>query len=455
MTPRRLLFKNFYLVYRLDNWVRRHFTPAGLLLLGSMVTAGVFGIDTRQTLAYQLFTLSAGLLLMAILTGLWFRIRVELQRELPRFGTVDQPLYYRLRVRHLGRRLERGLLISDYLKVTPPSFEEFRNRRDTQDKRRNWFDRQVGYPRWMWLLRQRRGGEIEEREMPPLLPGANTDIRMTLCPRRRGYLEFERICLARPDPLNLFKSLRCFSRSDRVLILPRLYTVPHLKLPGRRKYQQGGINLAMSVGDAVEFVSLREYRPGDALRHIHWKSWARLGKPIVKEFQDEFFVRRALVLDTFPGKHQSEAQFEDAVSLAASFACNMFSQDALLDFLFIGAQAYSFTGGRGLGHLDRMLEILAGVERCYDKSFDTLETLVQQHTQTLSGAICVLLEWDSSRQHIIGLLRERRMPVLVLLVTDDPDYYDVEEIKRHANHAHVFQTGHIEEGLRQLSPNLS
>ena len=46
-------------------------------------------------------------------------------------------------------------------------------------------------------------------------------------------------------------------------------------------------------------MSLRDYRPGDPLQRIHWKSFARTGDPVVREYQDEFFERHALILDTF------------------------------------------------------------------------------------------------------------------------------------------------------------
>ena len=72
------------------------------------------------------------------------------------------------------------------------------------------------------------------------------------------------------------------------------------------RYQEGGVALAANIGRSEEFVSLREYRHGDPVRHIHWRSWAKTGKPIVKEFEDEFFVRHALVLDTFTDEPNSE-----------------------------------------------------------------------------------------------------------------------------------------------------
>jgi len=64
------------------------------------------------------------------------------------------------------------------------------------------------------------------------------------------------------------------------------------------------------------------------------------------------------VLDTFSEEPFSEA-FEEAVVCGASFACAIRTQESLLDLLFVGAQAYCFTSGRGLAHVEQILEILA------------------------------------------------------------------------------------------------
>ena len=151
------------------------------------------------------------------------------------------------------------------------------------------------------------------------------------------------------------------------------------------------------------------------MRHIHWRSWARTGKPIVKEFADEFFVRHALVLDTFSDHQHSEA-FEEAVSVAASFACTIQTQESLLDLLFVGAEAYCFTAGRGLAHADQMLEILASVPVCTDKPFANLEHLVLNHANVVSGCICVLLAWDAGRREFVEKLKALGVPVLVVVV---------------------------------------
>jgi uncharacterized protein (DUF58 family) len=141
-----------------------------------------------------------------------------------------------------------------------------------------------------------------------------------------------------------------------------------------------------------------------------------VGRPIVKEYQDEFFVRHALVLDTF-GRTGSPAVFEEAVSVAASFAVAIPSQDSLLDLMFVGPEAYRFTAGRGLAHADRMLEVLAGVEPCVGKPFSALRNAVLERHGELSGAICVLLDWDAERRAFVDALRGAGVPTLTLVIT--------------------------------------
>jgi hypothetical protein len=84
--------------------------------------------------------------------------------------------------------------------------------------------------------------------------------------------------------------------------------------------------------------------------------------------------------------------------------------------LFVGAEAYCFTAGRGLAHADQMLEILASVRVCAGKPFRVLENLVLNHAGAVSGCICVLLAWDEARRSLVKKLKGVGIPVLVVLV---------------------------------------
>ncbi len=303
---RRLLFRAFQVTWVIQQWLALRFTRAGYLVLGGILAASVVGLDTNRTLAYQAFAFLVALLATALLASLTFRGRFTVRRSVPRFGTAGEPLAYKVIVTNTGRHVQRGLTLLEHVADPRPSLDEFLAAREPGEERRNWFDRTVGYPRWMWLIERRRGARLPEAPVPPLLPGGEAEVRVEALPVRRGRLRLVGVTLARPDPFGLYRGFLRLPAPQSLLILPRRYPVPDLDLPGTRRYQQGGVALAASVGDSEEFASLRDYRPGDPLRRIHWRSWARVGRPIVKEYQDEFFVRHALVLDTFgrPGRRR-------------------------------------------------------------------------------------------------------------------------------------------------------
>ena len=388
----KLIYRPVYWIYRTTSgvwyWLRRRFTPAGLCVVGGFVIAGAVGADIENTVIYQSFSLLLALLLLALASSFFFRAKFSATRSLPRIGTAGQPLRYRVQVKNLTPKTQTGLTLIEELADPRPAFPEWlafqvaegrriRPFRVTQYRRKNPF----------------RLATLKNAEVPPLPANGAGEMPVEILPLRRGILRFTGLTLARTDPLGIFRSFSKVAAPQAVLILPRRYPLPPIALPGALRYQEGGVALAANVGRSEEFVALREYRHGDPMRHIHWRSWAKAGKPIVKEFEDEFFVRHALVLDTFDDEPNSEL-LEEAVSVAASFACTVLTQESLLDLLFVGNQSYCFTAGRGLAHADQMLEILASVKNCGDKKFETLEQLVLNHVAAVSGCICVLQRWD-------------------------------------------------------------
>ena len=409
-----LTYKLLYRLYRIFSWGRhwagRRFTRPGLVVLGAVFVAAVLGLDPENSVGYQGFTLLVGLLLVAVLFGFRFKASFGAERLLPRFGTVGQPFTYRVAVRNLTAENQDGLALLENLKDIRPTFQQWKEIQLDDNK----------YIRPFSFSQRRRINpfrlaNLKETAVPPLPPKQSREMSVELTPLRRGVVHLDGVTLARPDPLGLFRALRKVALPQSVLILPKRYPLAPIALPGAMKYQQGGVAMASNVGQSDEFVSLREYRRGDPVRHIHWRSWAKTGKPIVKEFEDEFFVRHALVLDTFTDRPHTE-EFEEAVSVAASFACTALTQESLLDLLFVGTQAYCFTAGRGLAHADQMLEILASVQPSTALPFDKLEELVVNHASKVSGCICVLLSWDETRQRLVQKLKASRLPVLVLVI---------------------------------------
>jgi uncharacterized protein (DUF58 family) len=154
---------------------------------------------------------------------------------------------------------------------------------------------------------------------------------------------------------------------------------------------------------------------------VHWKSFARTGEPVVKEYETEFFERHALVLDT--GAASENEAFEEAVSIAASFIYTIDTQECLLDLVFVAGEPECHTAGRGEASNVHLLEVLAGLGPSQPDQFEQLAREVVAMRSTLSSAVFVMLAWDEPRRKLVSALAASGLGVRVLLVseTEPPD----------------------------------
>jgi len=440
---KRLVYSLIRLVGAIDRWARDRLTIAGWVVLTTAIVAAVSGVDTHQTVTYRAFTFLVALALLSWLASLAFRARVVATRELPPYVTAGEPFSYRVTLENRGRKPVSGATLKERFADPRPGYAEWLATPEPGEGRRNWFDRRTGYFRWRWLIERRLPSPPEEAPLPPLAPGRRETVKLTLRPRRRGRLAMDGFTLARTDPLGLVRGLARIAAPAKVIALPRRYRIPALALPGNRKFQQGGVTLAASIGDSEEFLALRDYRPGDPLQRVHWKSFARVGVPIVKEMQDEFFERHALVLDTARAQGE-DAVFEDAVAIAASFVYTIDTLECLLDLLFVGGEVKSYTAGRGQLHAAHMLEILAGLAPSRPAEFDALARAVVGRRGALSSCILVLVQWDEARRQLLDALAGGGLEVRAILVCDErPEGLPPRVLAVHP--------GRIEEGLARLA----
>lgn len=439
-----------YRVYRLISWgtyfTKRRFTILGQGIFGAVCVAMVTAMDVDGAVGYQAVIPLLAVLLIAFVFSLRFRAQFAFERKLPRVVTAGQPFPYRVVVKNLTPKTQAGLTLIEDLADPRPTFAQWREFKLDEDRHVRPFRFQRRDFRSPFKM-----ASVKEVEVPTLRPGQSGEVTLEITPLRRGFVRFVGLTIARPDPLGIYRAVRREPLAQSLVVLPKRYPLPPIALPGGMKYQQGGVAMASNIGQSEEFVSLREYRRGDPPRHIHWRSWAKAGKPIVKEFEDEFFVRHALILDTFTPRPFSDV-FEEAVSVAASFACTVLTQESLLDLLFVGPEAFCFTAGRGLAHADQMLEILASVRPCQTDSFAQLETLVVNHANSVSGCICVLIDWDEKRRKFVEKLRLLGLPLLVMVIRPAGKTTPLElgPMSDAPGNLQSLEVGRIEEQLAQL-----
>ena len=406
----RLIYRLLRFNNRMKQWLNYRLTPSGLSLLIALFVFGLIGLDIRRSISYQIFAFLLVVLSISVVMSCLTRCknRFSVSRKLPRFGTVGVPLKYQIVINNNKDKPQNGLTLIESLTEPFPNFRTFQRLLKQSKSRNDWLEK----------LSKRRWAIASKQILPILPPHSSTPISAEILPLRRGPLRLQKITVACPDPLGLVNRCVSFSLPQSVLILPKRYELPTITLPGARRHQSQGLAMVASLGDSQEFRSLREYRPGDSPRKIHWKSWAKLGKPVIKEEQTEYSVRHALVLDTFQTEDYSDVM-EEAVAITTSLACTVQTQESLLDMLFVSGQAHCFTIGRGLGQTEHLLELLASVQPCQDEAFESLLPVVRSRLSLLSGCICIFLTWDGARQSLVEQLQQAGVPVLALIITSE------------------------------------
>ena len=356
------------------------FTPVGRVVLWAALAGGFLLLGGLVTPLVLFFSCALSALLAATVVGLPFRPRVSLTRLLPPPVSAGDTLVYRVRVENTGRRAVRQLVIEERLLPA----------------------------------------ELRRIEEPPVIdalaPGERTEVTLRLRCTTRGVYELGFLQAASHFPSALVKWPRRSRMKDRLLVYPRFTPLESFDVPHGRNFQPGGIAVASQVGDSTEFFGTRDWHDGDRTRDIHWPSFARTGRLVVKEFQEDFFVRLALVLDVQSRSVREDALLEKALSLAAGMADVLARQEYIIDLFAAGPQVFHFQAGRALAHFEHILEILAALESGERLDVQALEAALLAEASQLSAVIFVVMDWEDSRAALVARLKEYGVAVRVVSV---------------------------------------
>jgi uncharacterized protein (DUF58 family) len=141
----------------------------------------------------------------------------------------------------------------------------------------------------------------------------------------RGRYPIGPLVIRLTDPFGLCELSRSFPSVDKLIVIPQVQPLPTVRLAG--EYAGTGDSRARSVAvHGEDDAATREYRRGDDLRRVHWRSTARTGELMVRREEQPWESRATVVLDTRSFAHRGEgptASFEWAVSATASIAMHL------------------------------------------------------------------------------------------------------------------------------------
>lgn len=193
--------------------------------------------------------------------------------------------------------------------------------------------------------------------------------RYTLHCARRGIYPFGPVSLRSGDPFGLFREERIDEKKDRLIVYPMIFPLDELGLPPKEPL--GDVRTRGQLfQDPARTVGVRDYRPGDSLRHVHWKATARRQELQTRVYEPSTALTTVIFLDVATREEYwlgaEPAKLEWAVSVAASLANEGFARRQAVGLVSNGVvfqsdQPLRVPPGRSTDRLVLMLESLAGV----------------------------------------------------------------------------------------------
>ena len=402
---------------------RMQFSPLGRLLIqGALAAALLAPGPSIHTL--ELMTLCLALISVGLAGTRLQATQLEAIRCLPRHCTVDLLMHYRIRISNRSTQTLRSITIIDELQHNYP--QHFH-----------------GYRRWHQQLLHIRGGSIPAAAHAlRLAPGESIELDMELLPHRRGWLHFKCIHLLLPEALGLCNRRISLPLQDKLISLPPRYPMQTINTSGGAGQQQP----TPQAGPALDFLYLREYRPGDPVRKIHWPAYARHHSLLVREQESPNTPRIGLLLDTCAATARN---FEAAVSVAASLLHpgEVQNSGCKPSLLVIGNQSYLHIPQlpNYAGEWNMLEHLACATTETATRLPAFISTAQRRSTQHgIDTLVAIFPQWDPARQALCTALRHAGHRVLALVTgtgatpapsptPGDPVYLDMDQPERELN----------------------
>ena len=170
--------------------------------------------------------------------------------------------------------------------------------------------------------------------------GAHTTVEYPVATHRRGVVPIGPLRVTRTDPLGLIRATSTHGGTGRVLVAPRVYPIAAVPVGATRSLD--GVVDKVPQG-TITFDRLRPYVRGDELRHVHWRTSARLGELMVREHLEESLPRLVVLLDDRAGAYRDADLFEEACDAAASVIAAAVREDLPVTLCTVAAIAIPTT----------------------------------------------------------------------------------------------------------------
>ena len=300
---------------RLRGWRRIRFTTGGALFSAGSLAIGSAAVNTGNNLLFLLLGAMLGFIALSGWLSERILLHLEIRRHTPRGVTVEKPIRITYYVTN-RKRLFPTLAV--YL------FEE-------------------GLPEPAFISRVGAGESV-------VVGSENTFVQ-------RGVYPLETLTLSTSFPFGLFTKERDVPLPGELVVWPRSdRRVRPSAPPGARGRPQFSDSSVGTPGARGEYRGLREYRVGDDPRDIHWRTTAKIGRLVTREYEQDATETLRICLDT---RGEPGEAAEAAIEVAAALAAQAYRVGRPFGMTTCTSD---LSPGGGSGQMERVLDLLARVD---------------------------------------------------------------------------------------------
>jgi uncharacterized protein (DUF58 family) len=240
---------------------------------------------------------------------------------------------------------------------------------------------------------------------------------------KRGFYPFGPLETTSGDIFGLYSRSLAWNTTDHIIVYPRIFPVRRMPIPP--VHPMGNSKTERRIfQDPTRTIGVREYRPGDSLRNIHWKASARTQGLQVKVFEPTALFKVALFLgvDTFSRENSLNTDdFELGIDTVASIAYDVMDHGGPAG-VFVNTrladtgQGVSIPPSGDRKQLGNILEALAKATPSWRVSFGPFLEKERRSLKAGTTLVLVISKPPDDFRHTVLSLREAGHPLLVLLV---------------------------------------
>ena len=186
-----------------------------------------------------------------------------------------------------------------------------------------------------------------------LAPGDEAEELFAIPTQRRAVLKVGPVSVVHGDPLGLFERVQRRDEPVDLFVHPKTVLFDGQSLGFLRDLE--GMPATDLSRDDVSFHALRQYEPGDDRRHVHWKSTARTGDLMVRQYEETRRSHFVIGLSRHPSDYRDPEEFELAVSAAGSLGLRALRDSQRVDVRSQGGAIAAESGKRFLDSLSGLV----------------------------------------------------------------------------------------------------